>query len=212
MIIATSDDMQIEKLILGAFGTNAYIIKCRKTGESVLVDAPAEAGKILERLNGTSPRYILLTHSHMDHTGALAGLLPKLKIPLAAHAAEAGNLPSPPEIILNDGDTIACGNIRLAVLHTPGHTPDSLCFKAEKYLLAGDTIFPGGPGHTGSPAAFQQIVKSIRDKIMTLEDDTEIHPGHGVFTVLKKEKGEFAAFSSRQHDPRLCGDVLWLSA
>jgi glyoxylase-like metal-dependent hydrolase (beta-lactamase superfamily II) len=79
-------------------------------------------------------------------------------------------------------------------------------------LLAGDTIFPGGPGKTGSPASFQQIVRSITEKIFALDEDTQVYPGHGGPTLLKKEKGEFTAFSSRQHKPDLCGDVLWLSA
>jgi len=211
-IVVKDDNLQIERLQLGAFGTNAYILTCRQTGDSVVVDAPAEAGKIAERLKGTNPRYILLTHSHMDHIGALSELRAKLKIPLAAHASGAGPLSSPPEIQLNDGDIISFGNIKLEVLHTPGHTRDSLCFKTGKYLISGDTIFPGGPGKTRSPADFEQIIKSITSKIFTLDDDTQVYPGHGDPTVLKKEKDEFAVFSSRPHNPNLCGDVLWLSS
>ena len=71
-IVVKDDNLQIEKLQLGPFGTNAYILTCRQTGDSVLVDAPAEANKIMEKLKGTNPRYILLTHNHMDHTGALS--------------------------------------------------------------------------------------------------------------------------------------------
>ena len=205
------DNIQIERLQLGLFGTNAYVLICRQTGESVLVDAPAEANKIAERLKGTIPRYILLTHNHMDHIGALSELRSRLGIPLAAHAADARNMPSPPEIQLNDGDTVSFGNIKLEVLHAPGHTPGSLCFRTGKYLISGDTIFPGGPGKTGSPTALKQIIQSITDKIFTLDDDTQIYPGHGEPTALKKEKDEFAVFSSRPHNPNLCGDVLWLS-
>ncbi len=211
-IVVKDTDLQIERLQLGAFGTNAYILICQKTRDSVVVDAPAEGDKIMERLEGTNPKYILLTHNHMDHIGALAELRSKLRIPLAAHAADAGILPSPPETRLNDGDIISFGKIKLEVLHTPGHTPGSLCFKTGKYLLSGDTIFPGGPGKTGSPANFQQIVKSITGKIFISEDDTQIYPGHGDSSVLKKEKEEFAEFSSRPHNPNLCGDVLWLSS
>jgi len=125
---------------------------------------------------------------------------------------DAERLPSPPEILLNDGDTVSFGNIELKVLHTPGHTPGSLCFLYDKYLISGDTIFPGGPGHTGSPDSLRQIIKSITERIFPLPDDTQVYPGHGDSAILKKEKEEFAIFSSRPHAPNLCGNVLWLSA
>jgi len=212
VVVAKDDDIQIERLELGSFGTNAYIVICLKTRDSLLIDTPAEASTIMDRLKGTNPKYILLTHNHMDHLLALAELHSKLKVPLAAHTLDTGNLPSPPEMLLGDGDTISLGNLKIEVLHTPGHTPGSLCFKVGRYLISGDTIFPGGPGKTGSPDAFRQIIKSITEKIFVLPDDTPIYPGHGAPTVLKKEKDEFAAFSSRPHNPNLCGDVLWLSS
>lgn len=212
MTIAVRDsNIRIEKLQLGPFGTNAYLLTCLYTDESVVIDAPAEAGKITEKLRGTKPKYILLTHNHFDHTGALAEIRSLLKIPLAAHAADSGNLHLPPEIRLNDGDVVSFGTINLEVLHTPGHTPGSLCFRTGKYLISGDTLFPGGPGKTGSPSALKQIIESITSKLFILDDDTLVYPGHGESTVLKKERDEFAAFASRPHDPSLCGDVLWLS-
>ncbi len=212
VVVAKGDDIQVEKLETKPFGTNAYVIICRQTRDSILIDAPADAGAILERLKGTNPKYILLTHDHMDHLGALSELQSKLKVPVAVHALDTKNLPSPPEMLLNDGDIVAFGNTKLKVLHTPGHTPGSLCFLANKYLISGDTIFPGGPGKTRSPADLRQIIKSIAEKIFVLPDDTQIYPGHGDSTVLKKEKDEFVVFSSRPHNPNLCGDVLWLSA
>jgi len=211
-IVARDGRVQIENLQLGPFGTNAYILTCQQTGDSVLVDAPAEANAILENLKGTNPRYILMTHNHMDHTGALPELKDKLKIPLASHAADAQSLPVQPERLLNDGDTVSFGNIVLEVRHTPGHTAGSLCFKTGKYLLSGDTLFPGGPGQTRSPADLQQLIKSITSKLFTMDDDTQVYPGHGNPTLLKKAKDEFAVFSSRPHDPNLCGDILWLSS
>lgn len=213
MVVVVKDyNIQIDRLELGPFGTNAYIVICQKTQDSVLIDAPAEEGIIMDRLKDTNPKYILLTHNHMDHLLALAALHSKLKVPLAAHALDAGNLPSPPEMLLTDGDTIPLGNLKLEVLHTPGHTPGSLCFKVGRYLISGDTIFPGGPGKTGSPAAFKQIIKSITEKILVLPDNTPIYPGHGQSTVVKKEKEEFDVFSARSHSPNLCGEILWLSS
>jgi len=211
-IVAEDNAIQIERLELGSFGTNAYIVICQKTRDSVLIDAPAESDAIIDRLKSTRPRYILLTHNHMDHIGALAELRTRLKVPLAAHALDARNLRSPPAILLNDSDMVSFGYLKFEVLHTPGHTLGSLCFRVGCYLLSGDTIFPGGPGKTTSPTDFKQIIKSITGKIFVLPDDTQIYPGHGDSTVLKKAKDEFTVFSSRPHNPDLCGDVLWLSS
>ncbi|HEU65258.1 MAG TPA: MBL fold metallo-hydrolase [Chloroflexi bacterium] len=203
--------IRIEKLELGPFGTNAYIVTCRKTQDSALIDAPGDANIIIGKLKNTNTKYILLTHNHVDHIGALAQLRAELKVPLAAHSSDARNLTPPPEILLNDGDTFWVGRLEFTVLHTPGHTPGSLCFRVGRYLLSGDTIFPGGPGKTGTPGDFRQIIKSLTGKIFVLPDDTQIYPGHGDSTVLKKEKEGFAIFASRHHDSHLCGDVLWLS-
>lgn len=211
-VIVNDDNIRIEMMSLGPWGTNTYIVVCQRTRESLVVDAPARADKIIESLAGTSPRYLLLTHDHSDHTGALAELRGRLKVPLAAHPADSRSLKTPPEIALKDGDTITLGNIKLEVRHTPGHTPGSLCFLAGKYLLAGDTIFPGGPGKTWSPDDFKQIVDSIKEKVLTLPDDTVICPGHGEGTTVGQAREEYATFASRPHRPGLCGDVLWLSA
>lgn len=210
--VVNDDRIQIEKLELGPFGTNAYILVCRNTAQSVVVDAPADAGTILQVLKETSPRYILITHNHMDHTGALSDLKSALGVPIAAHPADAGRLPVSPDQLLNDGDVITFGDVQLSVLHTPGHTPGSICFLTGKYLIAGDTIFPDGPGKTGSPADFKKIVESLTGKIFVLPDDTQIFSGHGKSTILKKERRAFEAFSARPLDPNICGDVLWASS
>jgi glyoxylase-like metal-dependent hydrolase (beta-lactamase superfamily II) len=94
-------------------------------------------------------------------------------------------------------------------LHTPGHTPGSVCFLTGKFLIAGDTLFPGGPGHTRSPEDFRQILDSIIHKLLPLPDDTLIYPGHGEATILQKEKQAVLGFSARPHKRGLCGDVLW---
>jgi hydroxyacylglutathione hydrolase len=210
--VVNDSNIRIDKLTLGPYETNAYIIVCQKTGESLVVDAPARASEIIASLNGTQPRYILLTHDHYDHTGVLVLLRSRLKVPLATHAASSYQLKTPPEILLKDGDSISLGHFKVEVLHTPGHTPGGLCFRVDKYLFAGDTIFPGGPGRTESPDDFKQILTSIKDKIFRLPDDTMIFPGHGNGTTVKKAREEYAVFASRPHGRDLCGDVLWLSA
>ena len=203
------ESIRIERYELGPFGTNSYIMTFLKTGDCVVVDAPGDAPKIVGQLKRKNPRYILMTHNHMDHTGALAELKTTLDVPIAAHAADAGRLPVPPDTLLADGDIITFGDIRLAVMHTPGHTPGSLCFYTEGYLISGDTLFPGGPGKTGSPADFKQIVESLKNKIFILPGNTRVFPGHGEFAVLGKEKQAFEAFAARSHGANLCGDVLW---
>jgi hydroxyacylglutathione hydrolase len=210
--VVKDDRIQIEKIELGPFGTNAYILICSNTGESVVVDAPADAGKILDLLKGTRPKYILMTHNHMDHTGALAELKSTLDLPVAAHADDASGLPVPADQLLSDGDVISFGDIKLSVLHTPGHTPGSICFLTGSYLIAGDTLFPDGPGRTGSPADFKKILDSLTGKIFGLPDDTQVFSGHGNSTILVKERQAFEAFSARSHEANLCGDVLWASS
>ena len=212
MLVVSEGGIKIERLQLGPWETNAYTVTCLKTQQSVLVDAPDDAERITDSLKGTSPRFILLTHSHTDHVGALAEMRSRLSVPLAAHTRDSTYLTPAPEKLLSDGDTLVLGKLKLEVIHTPGHTPGSLCFKVGRFLLAGDTIFPGGPGHTGTPSDFKKIIKSLTEKIFVLPDDTEIYPGHGDSAVLKKSKEEFAAFSARPHAPNLCGDVLWLSS
>lgn len=211
-VVVTNESIRIEQLELGPFGTNAYIVICPKTGISAVVDAPGEGDKILERLEGTHPTCILMTHNHMDHVGALAELRSKLNVPVAIHSADAGDLPLKPDQHLRDGDAVPVGTIQITVLHTPGHTPGSLCFLTGSSLLSGDTIFPGGPGKTWTPAAFKQIVESLTRKIFVLPDETEVYPGHGGATTIKKEKQHFKFFSAKPHDPKLCGDVMWLSS
>lgn len=212
-VVAKDSKLRIEMLdVAGAIVSNAYLMVCQRSGNSVLVDAPGEASKIIEQLKGTNLKYILMTHSHFDHITALTELRSRFTVPVAAHPLEAASLPTHLDIMLKDGDIITFGNIKLKVVHTPGHTPGSLCFFTDRYLISGDTIFPGGPGKTGSPENLRQIIKSITEKIFVLPDNTEVYPGHGDSTILKKEKEEFAIFSSRPHSPDLCGDVLWLSS
>lgn len=216
-VIAEDAAIRIQKLELsGGSGThiftaNSYIITCRKTGRSVVVDVPGETDRIIEALHGTQPDYILITHGHPDHIGGLAELKSKLKVSVAAHPLEVGKLPVTADILLSGGGIVSFGAVNLKVLHTPGHTHGHLCFLTAPYLLAGDTIFPHGPGHTNSPTEFAQIVSSLTKEIFVLPDDTHVFSGHGAPTTIGTEKKEFAVFSSRPHPAGLCGDVLWLS-
>jgi glyoxylase-like metal-dependent hydrolase (beta-lactamase superfamily II) len=210
-VIANDENICIESLVLGPYSVNTYKLVCPKTKESVVVDAPDEARRVIEWLSGTSPRYILMTHSHRDHTGALEELASGLKVPVAANSSDAAKLPVTPQLLLNDNDTVSFGNVSLKVIHTPGHTPGGLCFLTGNHLISGDTLFNGGPGRTGSPADLKQLLESITKKIFILPDDTGVYPGHGEATVVKQAKEEYAVFAAKTHDPNLSGDVVWLT-
>lgn len=211
-IVAEDKTIEIGRLSLGPYGTNTYILICRETRSSVIVDAPGNPEKVHEALQNTTPCHILITHNHFDHTGALVQLKSDLKIPVAGHASDAGNLPLMPDILLKHDDAVTFGNIRLNVLHTPGHTPGSICFHYGKHLISGDTIFPGGPGKTWSPAAFMQIRHSLENTLFVLPDKVVVFPGHGGPALIGEEKEKYRIFCSKPHDPDLCGDVVWLSA
>ena len=204
--------VRIERLTLGPYATNSYILTCPDTGDGLLVDAPAEGSAIVRAATHTKVTHILVTHSHADHIGALSELKSRLRVPVAIHRLDMKALSVKPEILLEDGQEVAFGKARLRVIHTPGHTPGSLCFLVGKHLLSGDTLFPHGPGRTNTPADLTRIIGSITGRLFVLSDDTEVYPGHGNSTILAKEKEEFAVFSARSHDPGLSGDVLWLSS
>ncbi len=210
MELAGLDDiMELFRLETEPFGTNAYVIICRESSKSLLVDAPGDGELIKEQLKDTAVQYILLTHGHPDHVMALEELYSTLGAPLAAHEGDTGRLPVKADQLLRNGHTIECGKLTLRVMHTPGHTPGSLCFLTGKYLLSGDTIFPGGPGKTSSPQDFKTIYTSIREKILTLPDETIILPGHGEPTDIRTERALIEQFEAAGHSENLCGDVTW---
>lgn len=212
-IVAENDAIRIIQLDVGSgMVSNAYLMVCKETNESVIIDTPGDAASIIKQASGTEVKYLLITHNHWDHLGGLTGVKEALSVPVAAHRLDGGQLPVSVDIDLADGDVIRFGKVELLVLHTPGHTPGSVCFVAGEYLVSGDTLFPHGPGRTGSPEALAQIIESINDKLLGLADETQIFSGHGEPTVLKSERDEIAVFHSRPHSPGLCGDVLWLSS
>ena len=209
--VVDNDALYVQRLTLGDYETNAYLLRCPATGAGVLIDAPDEPAYLTALVRGQTIKYVLLTHAHPDHIGALDAVR-ALGIPLGAHAGDSSGLSSPPEHVLEDGDQLRFGQLDLKVLHTPGHTPGSLSFLTGLHLFSGDTLFPGGPGRTASPRAFSSIIASIRDKLLPLPPQTVVHPGHGDATTIAEARAEHETFSDRIQPEGLYGDVLWSPA
>lgn len=208
-LINSTNDAEIYRLETEPFGTNAYIVSCCESSKAVLIDAPGSVDLIIDKFKATEVQFILMTHGHGDHTMALAELYEKLKAPLAVHEDDAAMLPVKADHLLKNGDLFQCGSDKIEVIHVPGHTPGSLCFKIGKYLISGDTLFPGGPGKTGSAKDFKTIMTSIKEKLLTLPDETVILPGHGNQTTIGEERKHIEEFMNRGYPEDLYGDVTW---
>lgn len=208
-LIDSNELTEIYRVETEPFGTNAYIVSCCDSKKAVLIDAPGSKDEILKKFKNTEVQFILMTHGHGDHTLALEELHDELGAPLAAHENDASMLPIKPDHLLSNGDLFQCGGDKMEVIYTPGHTPGSICFKIGSYLISGDTLFPGGPGKTGSSEDFKAIITSIKDKFLTLPDDTIILPGHGESTTVGKERPLIEAFLKRGYPEDLYGDVTW---
>jgi glyoxylase-like metal-dependent hydrolase (beta-lactamase superfamily II) len=181
------DDLIVRKIGVGSFENNVYVLECPETHEALIVDGCFEANKIIDGTDGAIVVGIIQTHGHKDHVQALSELKEKLDVPIYAHPAD--DYPVPIDRSVMDGDEIAFGNRAAAVLHTPGHTAGGACFLTGRHLIAGDTLFPGGPGNTwGNKEAFVQIIDSIRGKLFVLPDETVVYPGHGRDTTIGAEK------------------------
>jgi hydroxyacylglutathione hydrolase len=194
---------------LGPFDNNAYVIVDPAAGEAAIVDMPAEGEKILEATAGLRVAKILLTHTHPDHWLSYDLLKQATGAPVFCHPAEAQMPPERIDVPLADREKLTVGRVVVRVIHTPGHTPGSVCFLVGRHLIAGDTLFPGGPGHSDTPDDLQQSIRSIVQRLYVLPDDTLVLPGHGDDTTIGASRREYAAFASRPHPADLGGDVLW---
>lgn len=203
--------LEIRKVSAGPYDNNAYVIVSRATGESVIVDTPAEPEKVLAAAAGTEVRAILITHCHPDHIQGHREIVAATGAPVWVHQSEAEMLPLPPQHLFQHLGAIQLGGQSLTILHVPGHTTGGTAILWGKQLFSGDTLFPNGPGKTWSPEAFLQLVSMLKERIFILGDDIAVRPGHGADTLLGREKQQFRLFESRPHSPDLCGDVLWLA-
>lgn len=180
--------LRVRTLAVGQLDNNVYVAGCPGTGLAVVIDPADEAGRILEAIAGLSVQAILVTHGHPDHSGAAPALARALGIPVYLHPADAPRAGLPATQPLGDGDEIRFGGASLRVIHTPGHTPGSVCLFGGGCLFSGDTLFPGGPGAAEGPGAFATIMASLRRRLFTLPDDTRVLPGHGPETTIADER------------------------
>jgi hydroxyacylglutathione hydrolase len=210
MDVYRDGDIEVLRLgPLGPYGNNAYIIADGAAKQSLIVDMPAEGEKLLEALGDANVQAIVATHWHPDHWMSYDLVRGTTRAPVYVHEQE---IKIPEERIdarVKDGDEIHVGSARLRVIHTPGHTPGSICLRLGKMVLTGDTLFPGGPGRTQTPDDLQTVIRSIVERLHTLDEDVLVWPGHGDTTTIGQSKTEYQQFAMRSHRPDLSGDVLW---
>jgi glyoxylase-like metal-dependent hydrolase (beta-lactamase superfamily II) len=180
---------EIHKLVVGPMDNNVYVLRCKETGDAVLLDAANEHEKLLELCRRLGVRKVLETHGHWDHIQAVPAVR-DAGYEVGVTAADSSMLPSY-DFVLSDDAVIDVGRLRLHTIATPGHTEGSMCFRLEgsPVLFSGDTLFPGGPGATKFPGGdFPTIIRSIEDRLFSgLPADTLVLPGHGDDTTIGVE-------------------------
>ena len=191
-------DVEVHKIVVGPYENNVFFIRCRHTGEAVMLDAANEHEQLLALCKALGVRTVLETHGHHDHIQAV----PQVRdagYEVGITAADAAMLPSY-DYILEDDQMIEVGDLRLHTVTTPGHTPGSICFKLvdKPLLFSGDTLFPGGPGNTGFDGGnFKKIIESIDDRLFTYSPDTIVLPGHGDDTTIGAERPSLQTWVDR---------------
>lgn len=195
--------MILKKIVVGSMQANCYIVGDASTKEVFIIDPGGDYEKIslLVEKNGYNVKSVINTHGHMDHISANG----HLNFPVWIHKADADFLEDPSKNLsyltgsglkspsaaklLEDGDVLKAGDIALKVMHTPGHTPGSICLKSDGMVFTGDTLFYAGVGRTDFPyGSEEKLMSSLKNKVLSLDDDTVVYPGHGPSTTIGREK------------------------
>ena len=191
--------VEVHRIVVGPVDNNVYIVRCKATGESALIDAANEHDKLLELCRALNVRQVVETHGHWDHIQAVEAVR-DAGIDVAVTAADASMLPSYDQL-LEDRSRLKVGRLAMDTIATPGHTPGSMCFTVEgtPLLFSGDTLFPGGPGNTSfEHSDFATIITSIEDRLFSsFGPDTIVLPGHGRGTTIGAESPHLAEWIER---------------
>ena len=188
-LVWSNASAEVHRFVVGPVENNVYVVRCRRTGEALLIDAANEHDRLLEIARSLGVRQVVETHGHWDHIQAVEAVR-EAGIGVWVRSEDAAMLPSY-DALLEDDDVIRIGDLRIRTLHTPGHTPGSICVALEDtpLLFTGDTLFPGGPGNTTFEGGdFATIIQSIENRIFRpFGADTLIWPGHGAPSTVGTE-------------------------
>ena len=180
---------EVHRLVVGPVENNVYVVRCSRTGRAALIDAANEPERLVPLVDELGVELVLTTHGHWDHVGAVAEMR-AAGVPVWVRSEDAAHLPGHDRLI-HDGEVVAVGELGLRAIHTPGHTPGSVCFALEgrPVLFTGDTLFPGGPGNTSFEGGdFAAIITSIEDRLFRpFAAATTFWPGHGAPSTLGAE-------------------------
>lgn len=195
-------ELTITKVAVGPMSNNAYLLRCRQTGEQLLIDAANEADTLL-KLVGDQLASVVTTHRHGDHWQALAEVVAATGARTLAGQYDAEAVPVATDVPVADGDEIRVGRCALTAIHLVGHTPGSIALlyrdpTGHPHLFTGDCLFPGGVGKTPEPAAFDSLLAGVETKLFgVLPDETWVYPGHGDDTTLGAERPKLAEWRER---------------
>lgn len=189
----------VHAVVVGDYENNVYVVRCKETGEGLLIDAANEHERLLDLCKALDVKRVVETHGHWDHIQAVPAVR-EAGYRVGVTAADAGMLPSYDDI-LEDESVLEVGRLRLDAIATPGHTPGSICFQVQgtPLLFTGDTLFPGGPGNTSfEHSDFDTIMTSLRSRLFVYGDDTVVLPGHGNWTMLGHERPHLDEWEERR--------------
>lgn len=197
-------DLMISKVAVGPMNNNAYLLRCRATGEQLLIDAAAEHATLLQLIGDDSIASVVTTHRHGDHWQALGEVVAATGARTYAGRFDAEGIPVPTDVLVEDYGTIEVGEVFLTARHLVGHTPGSIALiyddpSGAPHLFTGDCLFPGGVGNTHKdPEAFASLLHDVETKLFTpLPDETWVYPGHGDDTTLGAERPHLPEWRAR---------------